>query len=148
MISDYLFGAECGLDVYEQPSEDIFADCATKRARVVAYTVGPIIVLVLILIAIFVDVSALVSVFLVIGAIAVLAGLIFYAESMAGYIARVQHQRHTKTVQSFIDNGMNKKEALEAAMENYRNEASNQARVHAARSMQRGVGFNATRLFF
>ena len=121
MSLDLLAGEKCGLDVYEEPSEEVYVSCRTTIARYGAgIMAGFIIVIVVVLIAMFGT-----GKYLVVPAMLLL--IIAVGTYYAGSLARINYRQTQREIQSYMTNGKTRAEAVDTLREERLRRETNEA---------------------
>lgn len=110
-MNDILTGADCGLDIYEEPDENKWVECQMRKSRMGLYIIVPILIVIVIL---FIWLG---SPALKIGAVVIGGGLIALAVASHIYwtptAARVQHKRFQREVESYMRDGVTRAQAID-----------------------------------
>lgn len=130
-FTDYLLGPDCGIDIYEETSEDKWSECAKRKARIGSYSTNAFLIVILVLIIFFGSTNWKVWGTIIIGLICI--ANVVYAEFFSERFARVEHQRYQKELNSYMTNqGMSKSEAVKTLIKEKMQREENAARVQAA----------------
>jgi hypothetical protein len=108
-VTDVLIGPECGLDVYEQPDEQAWVNCAVARNRIGLYFFVPIMLIVVLLLLWFGDTTVRIIAVITCAALAVAMALNTYWTPLA---ARAEHQTTQKEILARTSGGASRAEAI------------------------------------
>ena len=129
-IINTLLGPECGLDIYEEPDENVWVDCATRRVRY-SLIIIPIIVVITMIMMFFMPSAGPRFIVFLFGAI-IVGGTIF-SQFWIPKSARIDHQRVQREVKSYMAKGYSLKDATDAIRGERLQREENDARISAAR---------------
>jgi hypothetical protein len=109
-FTDVWIGPECGVDIYEEPNEDVWVSCSTAQAKLGMMVGIPIIIIVIILCLWFGSTYVQVGAAIIGPIIIVLSILMWYWTPIA---SRNEFQRAQKEIKSRVDAGMSKATAIQ-----------------------------------
>lgn len=109
-LQDVIIGPDCGVDIYEEPSEDKWVECEIRKSNVALMIAVPVLVI-----------AALLCIFL--GSTGVKIFGVLFCTIMIGVLflnhfywipiaSRNTYQRYQKELKSYIDNGMTRAQAI------------------------------------
>lgn len=107
-----LLGEDCGLDIYEEPSESKWVECKMLEARIGMYVIVPVLILFTLLFMWLGTggwkvAAGVVGTFLV---VSVVASALFWTPRAA----RVEHRRFQRELQSYMTDGKSRADAIAA----------------------------------
>jgi hypothetical protein len=130
-INEVLLGPKCGVDIYEEPDENVWVDCKRRGAMISAAIAIPITIVVLIICLWAGSTNVKIGASVVCGLFIVLVIVgIFWAP----VAARVEHQRFQKELQSYMKDGRSRAQAIELIKKERESARRDQAITSAART--------------
>lgn len=111
-LADLFAGEKCGLDIYEEPSEDVYVECQTAIAFYSCCAATAVVVVITIII---IAINGTGAFTLAIPALIIAAAVTGYL--LAGRIARLNHRRTQREISSYMANGKSRAEAIDTIRE-------------------------------
>jgi len=105
---DQLFDAKCSSDEYEEPSEDVYVECATRFQYLAPSIIAGISIVIVLLFAAYGGIGGIKAGFMIIGIFAVCASSMLLGPRNARY----RHQAAQRDLSMRMSAGMSRADAL------------------------------------
>lgn len=133
-LPDYITNPKCGLDIYETESAETWSACAESQSKVAAI-VGPMIILIIMLIAVYATDGIFYRFLIILGSLLLIAALIYNVQ-VSGYFAGIEYERFNNELNSYIKNGLSRADAIKEVKRERETLAA--ARMQARATVQQG----------